>query len=125
MLHLVYRIRPTARARQDMAAFWRWVGERTAWFYDGMDMAHDPRWFVCTVGQDVHSLEHVVTFADEAAWGRYRQEVHRRAQDPQWEGARASQDEWWELLDALLLDDAPVNTSGQTGTPSSEVRSHG
>ena len=28
MLHLIYTFRPTAAARADLPAFWRWVGER-------------------------------------------------------------------------------------------------
>jgi hypothetical protein len=66
------------------------------------------RWYVCTVGPHVHTLEHFVTFADEAAWGRYRKEISRRGQDPAWERRRVSQDDWWEPLEARLLNDPPV-----------------
>lgn len=108
MLHLVYVMRPTAKARGDLPAFWRWVREREDWFYHRLDMARDPRWLVRTVGADVHALEHSISFADEAAWGAYRQEVHRRAQDPAWERRRVEQDLWWEILEARLLNDAPL-----------------
>lgn len=115
MLHLVYRFRLTRKASADPRAFWEWARLRHVWFYSGLDMVEDTRWYVCTVGQDVHTLEHLVTFADEAAWGRYRREVHRRAQDPAWESRRTSQDEWWEMLDARLLNDPPVRMSDVDG----------
>jgi len=108
MLHLVYVMRPTIKARGDSRAFWRWVREREDWFYAGLEMAHDPRWLVRTIGTEAHSLEHSVSFADEAAWGAYRQEVHRRSQDPEWERRRVEQDLWWEILEARLLNDAPL-----------------
>lgn len=108
MLHLVYVMRPTIKARGDLRAFWCWVREREDWFYDGLEMAHDPRWLVRTIGTEAHSLEHSVSFADEAAWGAYRKEVHRRSQDPEWERRRVEQDLWWEILEARLLNDAPL-----------------
>ncbi|WP_051021518.1 hypothetical protein [Nocardia araoensis] len=83
MLHLVYRFAPTPKARADLAAFWRWIADRQLWFYDGLDMVLDTTWHTVTIGEHVHCLEHKVTFADEAAWGRYRQEVHRRSTDPE------------------------------------------
>jgi hypothetical protein len=110
MLHLIYTFRPTAAARADLPAFWRWVGERERWFYDGLDMAHAPRWYVCTVGPGVHTLEHWISFADEAGWGDYRREVSRRSANPAWEQRRIEQDRWWDLLDARLLNDAPLPT---------------
>jgi hypothetical protein len=30
--------------------------------------------------------------------------------EPAWEQRGASQDEWWEMLDARLLSDAPVRS---------------
>lgn len=108
MLHLVYLLKPTRRARSDMTAFWAWVREREVWFYDGLDTARDPRWYVCTVGRHVHALEHWISFQDEAGWGRYRAEVSRRSGDPAWERRRVEQDAWWAILDARLLNDAPV-----------------
>lgn len=108
MLHLVYVMRPTIKARADLPAFWKWVREREAWFYDRIEEARDPRWLVRTVGSDVHALEHSISFSDEAAWGAYRKEVHRRAQDPEWERRRVEQNQWWEILEARLLNDAPL-----------------
>ncbi|RDK02991.1 hypothetical protein [Paraburkholderia lacunae] len=111
MLHLVYVMRPTAKARCDLPAFWRWVKERETWFYDGLDMASNPRWLVRTIGPDVHALEHSISFADEAAWGAYRKQVARQSQKPEWEHRRIEQEEWWEILDARILTDAPIPAS--------------
>ncbi|MFI7663818.1 hypothetical protein [Nocardia sp. NPDC049526] len=107
MLHLVYRFRPTAKARGDLRAFWDWIADRQLWFYRDLDMIIDTRWHTVTIGSDVHCLEHHVSFADEAAWGRYRAEISRRSQDPDWEQRRTSQDEWYEILDSRILTDPP------------------
>ncbi|MGI9574714.1 hypothetical protein ACRYJU_11560 [Alloalcanivorax xenomutans] len=72
MLHLVYIMRPTLHARTHHKEFWEWVRAREQWFYDGLDMARDPRWYVHAIGQHVHCIEHSVGFVDEAAWGAYR-----------------------------------------------------
>lgn len=108
MLHLVYVFRPTAHARANLRAFWAWVREREDWFYAGLDMAHEPRWLVRIVGTDVHALEHSVSFADEAAWGRYRQAVAQRSGDEAWERRRVEQELWWEIHESRLLGDAPL-----------------
>ncbi|WP_411140440.1 hypothetical protein [Streptomyces sp. x-80] len=108
MLHLVYRIRLTAAAESDPAGFWAWAEEREQWFYEGLDTVLATRWAVRTVGADVHTLEHTVTFADEAAWGRYRRQLSERSRDPAWEHRRTEQGHWWQLLDATLLSDPPV-----------------
>ncbi len=84
------------------------VRERDTWFYDGLDMAERPRWFVRVIGPDVHALEHVVSFADEAAWGCYRAAVASRSADPRWERRRVEQEEWWEIVEARMLSDAPL-----------------
>lgn len=125
MLHLVYRFRPTAKARGDLLAFWRWIADRQLWFYEGLDMILDTKWYTVTIGDDVHCLEHHVTFADEAAWGRYRREISRRAKDPGWEARRVTQDEWYEILDARILTDPPVPVplpvaTGDKGAPDRE-----
>ncbi|WP_431045365.1 hypothetical protein ACQUSR_27925 [Streptomyces sp. P1-3] len=60
------------------------------------------------LGSDVHTIEHTVTFADEAAWGHYRRQVSERSHDPAWERRRTEQGHWWHLLDATLLSDPPV-----------------
>lgn len=108
MLHLVYRFAPTAKARADLPEFWRWIADRQLWFYDGLDMVLDTTWHTVTIGDNVHCLEHKVTFADEAAWGEYRRAVGRRSADPEWEGRRTSQDEWYDILDSRILSDPPI-----------------
>ncbi|THJ46003.1 hypothetical protein E9536_40365 [Burkholderia sp. LS-044] len=108
MLHLVYILRPTSHARLNINAFWSWVSDRESWFYAGLEMAHDPRWYVRTIGADVHSLEHIISFSDEAAWGAYRTEISVRSQDAAWERRRVEQELWWEILDARILTDAPI-----------------
>lgn len=108
MLHLVYVFRLTPHARSNLRAFWTWVREREEWFYDGLDMARDPRWYVRIVGVDAHALEHTISFDDEAAWGRYRQAVAQRSRDEAWERRRVEQELWWEMGEARLLSDAPL-----------------
>jgi len=108
MLHLMYLFRPTKKSRQDMPAFWQWVTERDWWFYHTLDMAHDRRWYIRTIGNDVHCLEHYVSFENEAAWGVYRRAVSALSRDPAWERQRGEQDEWWEIIDSRLLNDAPL-----------------
>lgn len=108
MLHLVYLFRPTAHARANLKEFWTWVSEREEWFYGGLSMVTNPRWYVRTVGPDVHSIEHFISFEDEAAWGAYRKEISRRSADPSWEKRRLEQDVWWEIIEARLLNDAPI-----------------
>ncbi|WHM40937.1 hypothetical protein [Streptomyces sp. BPTC-684] len=119
MLHLVYRIRLTAAAEADPRKFWAWVQEREKWFYDGLDTVLATRWTVRTVGTDVHTIEHTVTFADEAAWGHYRRQLSERGRVPAWDRRRAEQGTWWQLLDAALLSDPPV-TIGFDRTPGPE-----
>jgi uncharacterized protein YhbP (UPF0306 family) len=111
VLHLVYRFRPTANARGDLAGFWQWIADRQQWFYSGLDMVLDTKWYTVTIGDDVHCLEHHVTFADEAAWGNYRREVSRRSQHRDWEERRTSQDQWYEIIDARILNDPPISIS--------------
>lgn len=108
MLHLVYRFRPTEKARADLAEFWRWIADRQLWFYADLDMVLGTRWYTVTIGDDVHCLEHHVIFADEAEWGRYRRAVSVRSQDPEWEKRRTGQDEWYTILDARILTDPPI-----------------
>ncbi|MEU7025022.1 hypothetical protein ABZ990_30970 [Streptomyces sp. NPDC046203] len=108
MLHLVYRLRLTPAAEADPQAFWAWAHDREKWFYDGLDTVLATRWTVRTVGTDVHTIEHTATFADEAAWGRYRRQLSERGRDPAWEGRRTEQGTWWQMLDAALHSDPPV-----------------
>ncbi|MFF7454712.1 hypothetical protein [Kitasatospora sp. NPDC008115] len=108
MLYLVYHIRLTDAAASDPEAFWSWARDREQWFYEGLDTVLATRWTVRTIGADVHTIEHTVTFADEAAWGRYRRQVSERGRDPAWERRRVEQGRWWQLIDASLHDDPPV-----------------
>ncbi len=107
MLHLVYVMRPTAHARANLRAMWSWIHDRHGWFYGGLDMVKDVRWFVRTIGPEVHALEHFVSFEDEAAWGEYRRVLAVRAKDQEWEKRRVEQDLWWEILEAKILTDPP------------------
>lgn len=134
MLHLVYRFAPTPEARADLPKFWKWIADRQLWFYDGLDMVLDTAWHTVTIGDNVHCLEHKVTFADEAAWGEYRREVSRRSADPEWESRRIEQDKWYEILDSRILSDPPItiplpqradagSDSGVAGSRSAYARS--
>ncbi len=105
MLYLVYLLRPTEKARLQPKAFKEWVRNREDWFYRGMEMASSPRWYVRTIGEHVHAIEHSVAFEDEAQWGRYRAALSERAKDPEWERRRCEQEQWWEILEARLLND--------------------
>ncbi|GAA2598388.1 hypothetical protein [Streptomyces axinellae] len=109
MLHMVYQIELTEEAERDPGAFWAWLQEREQWFYDGLETVLATRWTVRTIGDRVHTLEHTVTFADEAAWGQYRRAVAQRGRDRVWEKRRTEQTGWWRLLDAALLSDPPVS----------------
>ena len=108
MLHLVYLFRPTAHARAHQTEFWAWVADRERWFYDGLAMVESTQWYAQTIGANVHCVEHFVTFADESAWGAYRRAVSERGADPAWELRRTEQERWYEIVDARLLSDAPV-----------------
>lgn len=110
MLHLMYLFKPTIKSRANMPAFWHWVAERDAWFYKTLAMAHDRRWYVRTIGTDVHCLEHYVSFENEAAWGEYRAAVSLLSKIEKWEKQRIEQEQWWEILDSRLLNDAPFTS---------------
>ncbi|TQN30551.1 hypothetical protein FHX37_0432 [Haloactinospora alba] len=112
MIHLVYTFEPTEYARANMTEFWEWIRERQDWFYNGIEEVLCTRWYVCTVGANVHSIEHHVSFADEASWGSYRAELKRRSNDKEWEARRCEQEKWWYIRDARLLGDAPVPSIG-------------
>jgi hypothetical protein len=108
MLYLVYRIKLTDAAERDPGGFWAWAADRERWFYDGLDTVLATTWRVRTIGVDVHTIEHTVTFADEAAWGTYRRQVAERDRDPAWQARRVSQSHWWHLIEAVLLNDPPL-----------------
>lgn len=107
MIYLVYRMRLTSRARQDMTGFWAWLEQRERFFYDGLPMVRGVRWYYSVVG-DVYVLENWAAFDDEAAWGRYRSALAGLKSDAGWERERVSQDEWWEFLDTRMVTDPPV-----------------
>lgn len=107
VIYLVYRMQLTAKARGDLHAFWAWLEERERWFYDGLDMVEQVRWYYSLVG-DVYTLESWSAFADEAAWGAYRAALATRKADRAWERQRTSQDEWWDFLDTRMVTDPPV-----------------
>jgi hypothetical protein len=107
MIYLVYRMRLTSRARQDMKGFWAWLEERERWFYDDLPMVREVRWYYSVVG-DVYVLENWAAFESEAAWGEYRAALARSKTDDAWESRRVSQDAWWEFLDTRIVTDPPV-----------------
>jgi len=108
MIYLGYTFRPTAHALADLPGFWAWVEDREKWFYNGLDMVLRTDWYVRTIGTDVHCVEHLVAFADEAAWGAYRKAVAARGGDPQCEARRTEQGLWYDILDSRTLSDPPV-----------------
>ncbi|MGH8961651.1 MAG: hypothetical protein ACRDWT_10755 [Jatrophihabitantaceae bacterium] len=107
MIHLVYRMHLTARARQDMKGFWAWLEERERFFYDELPMVESVRWYYSVVG-DVYVIENWAAFKDEAAWGQYRAALAGLKKDDGWEAERVSQDEWWDFLDTRIVTDPPV-----------------
>ena len=108
MIYLVYRMRLTSRARQDMKGFWAWLEARERWFYDALPMVSSVRWYYAVVGE-VYSLESWAGFEDEAAWGAYRAALATLKNDATWETERVSQDEWWDFLDSRIVTDPPVD----------------
>src|SRR5262245_56486488 len=71
VIYLVYRMRLSSRARQDLKAFWHWLEDRERWFYRDLPMVKEVRWYYSVIG-DVYTLENWAAFEDEAAWGAYR-----------------------------------------------------
>jgi hypothetical protein len=107
MIYLRYRMKLSARARQNTKAFWTWLEERERWFYRDLPMVKEVRWFYSVVG-DVYVLENVAAFEDEAAFGEYRAALANLRADEGWESERVTQEDWWEFLDTKLLADPPV-----------------
>lgn len=107
MIYLVYRMKLTGRARQDMKAFWHWLEDRETWFYRDLPMVKELRWYYSAVG-DVYTLENWAAFENEAAWGEYRAALAGLKSDSAWESQRVSQDEWWDFLDTRMVTDLPV-----------------
>jgi len=89
VIYLHYRMKLSARARQNMKEFWAWLEAREQWFY--------------------RVIDNFAAFDDEAAFGAYRAALKNLKADDDWETQRVSQDEWWEFLDTKLTTDPPVN----------------
>ncbi|UGQ11512.1 hypothetical protein LO772_32820 [Yinghuangia sp. ASG 101] len=109
MIYLGYTFRPTPHALANQSEFWSWVRDREKWFYGGLDMVLRTDWYVRTIGSDVHCVEHLVAFADEAAWGAYRAAVSQRGRDKAWEERRIEQGLWYDIVDSRILSDPPVH----------------
>ena len=107
VIYLVYRMRLTSRARQDMKAFWHWLEGREKWFYRDLPSVKEVRWYYSVIG-DVYTLESWAAFDDEAGWGAYRAALATLKADDDWERERVTQDEWWEFLDTRIVCDPPV-----------------
>jgi hypothetical protein len=97
----------TARARQDMKGFWKWLENRERFFYDDLPMVESVRWYYSVIG-DVYVIENWAGFKDEAAWGQYRATLATLKSDHDWEAERVSQDEWWDFLDTRIVTQPPV-----------------
>lgn len=110
MIYLVYRMRLTSRARQDMKSFWQWLENRERWFYRDLPSVKGVRWYYSVVG-DVYTLENWAAFEDEVGWGAYRSGLASLKADDSWERERVTQDDWWEFLDTRIVCDAPVAVS--------------
>ncbi|MFO0512766.1 MAG: hypothetical protein ACK51K_19125 [Gammaproteobacteria bacterium] len=119
MIHLVYRMRLTARAQQDMKGFWAWLEERERWFYRDLPMVKGVRWFTTVIGES-YVLECWAAFEDEAGWGAYRSGLASLKRDADWESRRTSQGEWWTFLDSRIVGDVPCRVGfGQMGATNS------
>ena len=119
MIYLVYRMRLTPRAQQDMSGFWRWLEQRESWFYRDLPMVRGVRWFITDIGE-VYTLECWAAFESEADYGRYRAGLATLKKDGDWERTRVSQGEWWEFIDSRLVADVPCSVGfGQFGAGSS------
>ena len=107
MIYLVYRMKLSPYARQNMKRFWSWLEERESWFYRELPMVESVSWNYSVIG-DVYVVESRAAFADEAAWGQYRAALAGLKSDDSWETERVSQEEWWEFLDTKIVCDPPV-----------------
>ena len=107
MIYLVYRMKLTAHAQRDVAAFWKWATAREEWFYRGLPMVRSVRWYQSVVG-GVYELENWAGFDDIEGFALYRRKVAELRSDPGWEKRRVTQDRWWEFLDTRLFTDTPL-----------------
>jgi hypothetical protein len=111
MIQLVYRLKLTHTATQNMAAFWSWAAGRECWFYSGVEIL-GTQWRVRADQESPLIIEHTVSFVDEAALARYRHQIAARSQDPDWENRRTEQDRWWTVLGSAVFIDPPANLFG-------------
>jgi len=119
MIYLVYRMRLTPRAREDMAGFWRWLEQRERWFYRELPMVRGVRWFTTVIGE-VYTLECWAAFESESEYGRYRASLATLKSDADWEQTRVGQGEWWDFIDSRLVADVPCTVGfGQFGAGNS------
>lgn len=107
MIYLVYRMKLSAKARQDMKKFWAWLEDRERFFYDDLPMVKEVSWYYSVVG-DVYVIENWAAFDNEAGWGEYRAGLATLKSNDDWEAERVSQDDWWEFLDTRIVTNPPV-----------------
>jgi len=107
MIYLVYRMKLSSRARQDMKAFWHWLEDRERWFYSDLPSVREVRWYYSVIG-DVYTIENWAAFENEASWGAYRAALASLKADKSWEQERVSQDDWWDFVDTRIVCDPPV-----------------
>ncbi len=107
MIYLVYRMKLSAKSRQDMKTFWAWLEDRERFFYDDLPMVKEVKWFYSVIG-DVYVIENWAAFEDEAGWGEYRATLGRLKSDDTWESERVTQDDWWDFLDTRIVTNPPV-----------------
>lgn len=107
MMYLVYRMKLSARARQNQKQFWAWLEERETFFYKDLPMVESVNWYYSAVGE-VYVIENWAGFKDAAAWGEYRDTLATLKSDADWETERVSQDDWWEFMDTRMVVDVPV-----------------
>lgn len=107
MIYLVYRMKLSPKARQDMKKFWAWLEDREKFFYDDLPMVQSVNWYYSVVG-DVYVIENWAAFENEAAWGEYRATLATLKSNDDWESERVTQDDWWDFLDTRIVGDTPV-----------------
>jgi len=107
VIYLVYRMKLSARSRQNMREFWSWLQQREKWFYRDLPTVQEVTWNYSVIG-DVYVVESRAAFLNEAAWGEYRAALTTLKSNDAWENERVSQDEWWEFLDTKIVCDPPI-----------------
>ncbi|MFI1408709.1 hypothetical protein ACH4Y0_02030 [Streptomyces sp. NPDC020707] len=120
MLYLAYSFETTAHAQANPDAFWAWMADRHAWFYNGLDMVRATSWRTESrpTSQLIH---HEVAFDDERGLAGYRAVLAARGRDPGWEARRRSQDTWYTIVSRSVQVSPPVPmTTGQHPDPAEE-----